>query len=72
MFDEDHQKMRHLELKELKPEVRRMGIFCSSGSKFVDADSGDILVIDISVENKNGKLNMQALRIRDVQKGPNK
>jgi hypothetical protein len=68
LFDEDNQKMRHLGLKELKPEVRRMGVFYSSSAQFVEADSGDILAIDISVENQNGLLKVQALRVRDVRK----
>jgi hypothetical protein len=45
-----------------------MGVFYSSSSKFVDADTGDILDIDISVENNNGTLKVQALRIRNVRK----
>ena len=69
LFDKDNEKMRNLELTELKEEVRRMGIFYSSSSKFVDADTDDILDIDISVENKKGKLKVQALRIRNVRKG---
>lgn len=68
LFDEEHQKMRNLELKELKPEVRRMGVFYSSSAQFVDTDFGENLAIDISVENKNGLLKVQALRIRDVRK----
>lgn len=68
LFDKDVEKMRNLELIELKPEVRRMGIFTSSSSQFKDADSGEILDIDIAVEIKKGKLNLQALRIRDVRK----
>ncbi|MCK5178333.1 MAG: hypothetical protein KAR32_02300 [Candidatus Omnitrophica bacterium] len=69
LFDKDNEKMRHLELTELKAEVRRMGIFYSSSSKFVDVDTNDIVDIDISVENKKGKLKVQALRIRNVRKG---
>lgn len=69
LFDKDNEKMRNLELTELKAEVRRMGIFYSSSSKFADVDTNDILDIDISVENKNGKLKVQALRIRNVRKG---
>ena len=69
LFDEENQKMRNLKLEELKTEVRRMGVFYSSSAQFVDADSGETLAVDISVENSKGKLNIQALRIRDVQKG---
>ena len=70
LYDEENEKMRNLALKEISPEVRRMGIFYSSGSQFVDADSGEILKIDISTENRDGKLSVQALRIRDVFKPP--
>ena len=69
LFDKDNEKMRTLELNEIKKEVRRMGIFYSSSSKFTDVDTNDILDIDISVEKKNGKLKVQALRIRNVRKG---
>lgn len=69
LFDKDKEKMRHLTLSELKEEVRRMGIFYSSSSKFEDADTGDILDIDILVENKKGKLKVKALRVRNVRKG---
>ena len=69
LFDKDAEKMRSLELVEIKPEVRRMGIFNSSSSQFKDVDSGDILDIDIAVEIKKGKLSLQALRIRDVRRG---
>jgi len=70
LFDKDNEKMRHLKLTELKKEVRRMGVFYSSSSQFVDADTGDIVSVDIAVEKKKGKLKIQALRIRDVRKGP--
>lgn len=69
LFDKDNEKMRTLELNEIKKEVRRMGIFYSSSSKFTDVDTNDILDIDISVEKKNRKLKVQALRIRNVRKG---
>ncbi len=70
LFDEDAAKMRNLELLELKDEVRRMGIFYNCRGQFRDADSGDLLGIDVSVENKDGVLMMQALRIRNVRKAP--
>ena len=70
LYDQDAEKMRNLKLLELNPEVRRLGILNSSSSTFQDADSGETLDIDIAVENKKGKLNIQALRIRNVRKGP--
>jgi hypothetical protein len=70
LYDKDAEKMRNLELVELKEEVRRLGILMSSSSQFKDVDSGEILDIDISVENKEGQLRLQALRIRGVRKGP--
>jgi hypothetical protein len=69
MFDKDAEKMRNLELLVLKEEVRRIGIFMSSSAQFKDVDSGEIVDIDISVEQKKGKLNLQAMRIRNVSKG---
>jgi hypothetical protein len=70
LFDKDNDKMRKLKLTELKKEVRRMGIFYISRAQFEDADTDETLSIDISVENIKGKLNTQALRIRDIRKVP--
>lgn len=70
IFDKDNDKMRKLKLAEIKKEVRRMGIFYSSRAQFLDSETGEIISIDISVENVKGKLNLQALRIRDIRKGP--
>lgn len=67
LFDKDSGQMRNLELKTLDPEVRRMGIFYSSSAQFADVAAGEILDIDMSVENKKGTLNVQALRIRNVR-----
>lgn len=69
LFDPENAVMRNLQLKELKKEVRRLGIFYSSSSQFTDAGTGDILDVDISVQKKSGKLKVQALRIRNVRKG---
>jgi len=70
LFDKDTEKMRGLVLKEIKKEVRRLGIFYHSTAKFEDADTGAILMVDISVQKKKGKLKVQALRIRKVFKAP--
>ncbi|HOY09755.1 MAG TPA: hypothetical protein PLB05_06740 [Candidatus Omnitrophota bacterium] len=70
LFDEDAAKMRNLLLTELKAEVRRMGIFYNCRGEFKDADSGDLLGVDVAVENQDGRLTLQALRIRNVRKAP--
>ncbi|MFA5259747.1 MAG: hypothetical protein WC450_00805 [Candidatus Omnitrophota bacterium] len=70
LFDEDAAKMRNLELIELKGDVRRMGIFYNCRGDFKDADSGDLLGVDVAVENQDGRLALQALRIRNVRKAP--
>jgi hypothetical protein len=70
LFDKDAGKMRSLELIMINEEVRRLGIYMSSSSQFNDVDSGEMVEIDISVENKKGRLNVQALRIRNVRNGP--
>jgi len=72
LFDKDNEKMRNLKLDELTKKVNRLGVFYSSRAKFVDADSGDLLDVDISVENKDGALSVQALRIRDIRQAPKK
>ena len=70
LYDEDRGVMRKIKLLELDPEVRRMGIFYNSRGQFEDLDSGDILGIDVAVQNEDGNLGVQALRIRDRKKGP--
>ncbi|HQO58002.1 MAG TPA: hypothetical protein PLT76_04715 [Candidatus Omnitrophota bacterium] len=70
LFDEDAARMRNLLLLELKAEVRRLGIFYNCRGEFKDADSGERLGVDVAVENKDGQLTLQALRIRNVRKAP--
>lgn len=69
LYDEEREVMRHLKMNELSSEVRRMGIFYSSRGVFEDVNSGDILGIDIAVKNKDGKLELQALRVRSFKRG---
>jgi len=68
LFDEERSKMRNLDLVELKPEVRRLGILNISRANFKDADSKEMLGIDVTVENRKGQLKVQSLRIRDVKR----
>lgn len=67
LFDEDRSKMRKLELVGLDGEVRRLGTLSISRANFKDKDSGENLGVDVTVENKKGKLSVQALRIREVK-----
>lgn len=67
LFDEDRNKMRKLELVSLDGEVRRLGTLSISRATFKDKDSGETLGVDVTVENKKGKLSVQALRIREVK-----
>lgn len=69
LFDEEREVMRNLKMNELSSEVRRMGIFYSSRGVFEDINSGDILGIDIAVKNKDGKLELQVLRVRSFKRG---
>jgi len=68
LFDEERSKMRNLDLVELKTEVRRLGILNISRASFKDAESGEMLGIDVTVENLKGQLKVQSLRIRDVKR----
>ena len=67
LFDEERGKMRKLELGILDGEVRRLGTLGISRATFKDKDSGETLGVDVTVENKKGKLDVQALRIREVK-----
>jgi len=70
LFDQERKKMCSLQLVSLDSVVKRMGIFFSSRAEFKDTENGDILAIDVSVENKQGALGLQALRIREVKRAP--
>jgi hypothetical protein len=70
LFDEERNKMRTLKLVKLDTVVKRLGIFFISRAEFKDEENGDTLDVDVSVENKEGELAVQALRIRDVCKTP--
>ncbi|MCK5579732.1 MAG: hypothetical protein KAJ18_00505 [Candidatus Omnitrophica bacterium] len=67
LFDEDNNKLRKLELVELKQEVRRLGTLNISRAEFKDIESGEVLGVDVSVLDKKGSLEIQALRIREIR-----
>ena len=69
LFDPDKEKMRKLELIELSSEIRKLGVLNISRTRFKDLDSGETLGVDVTVENRNAQLSLQALRIRQVTKG---
>ena len=68
LFDEAKNKMRNLDLIKLSEQVRRLGILYISTADFKDSDAGDTLAIDVTVQNKDGILDVQSLRIRSVKK----
>jgi len=68
LFHKEANKMRKLELIEQKKKVRRMGILYIDRADFRDLDSGEFIGVDISVKNKKGVLEIQALRIREVKR----
>ena len=67
LFDEEKNKLRSLELLSLSEQVRTLGVLNISTGEFKDKDSGEMLSVDITVENQEGKLNVQSLRIREVK-----
>ena len=70
LFDEERNKMRTLQMVSLDSAVKRLGIFYSSRAELKDMESGDLVVVEVSTENKDGELNLQALRIREVKRQP--
>ena len=69
LFDEEKNKMRNLKFLEAKETVKRLGSISIVRGNFEDVDSHEILGIDIVVQNKDGKLNLQNLFIRERKKG---
>lgn len=66
LFDAERNKLRKLELIVLDKEVRRLGIYYISHAQFKDTESGELLDVDVTVENQKGELALQSLRIRKV------
>jgi len=66
LYDQENEKLRKLKFLKIEERVRKLGIISISSAEFTDIDSNETLMVDISVENKNGKLNIQAFRIRDI------
>ena len=69
LFDPDKNVMRKLKLISLDKEVRKLGVLNISRAQFKDIDTNEVLGVDVTVENRNAQLNLQALRIRQVVKG---
>ena len=68
LFDATIENMRKLELVELRSEVRRFGILSISTAEFKDVGSQEKLSVDIHVKNKDGKLEVDSLKIKKVSK----
>jgi hypothetical protein len=67
IFDETAQKLRHLKFVNLKEEVRRFGILAIGTAQYEDAETQEKSDLDVTVENVLGVLNVQAVRIKNVQ-----
>jgi hypothetical protein len=62
--------MRYLELKRIHDRVGKTGDYFYSCADFKDTKSGELLDLDIDVENKDGELNVIDVRIHKVEGKP--
>ena len=70
IFDAVAGKLRHLQLKRIHDRVGKTGELFYSCADFEDLESGQILDLDIDVENKDGILTVVDVRIHKVAGKP--
>lgn len=69
LFDEQKNQLRDLELVKMDEKLRRLGIIYITSAEFKDKTSAEVCMVDITVNNKKGELEIQSLRLRSVVKG---
>ncbi|MCA9409370.1 MAG: hypothetical protein KC733_11825, partial [Candidatus Omnitrophica bacterium] len=62
LFDPEQQKMKKLKLVKLDEQIRKFGVLNISSAEFKDQETGKTVMVDITIENKNGKLNVKNVR----------
>lgn len=70
VFDPEIEDIRQLSFVQVHERVGKTGDFYYSCADFKDADSGEMLDLDLDVEDQNGVLNVVDVRIHKVDGSP--
>lgn len=65
LFDPAQEKMKKLKLIKVDSKIRKFGSLNISSVEFSDVETGKTVIVDITVENKNGKLSISNVREKE-------
>lgn len=68
VFDKDNEVYRQLHLDGLGDDVRNFGILYINTVEFTDSKTGEKVSVDITVQNKEGALDVKTVRIKKIRK----
>ncbi len=68
LFDKDNEVYRQLKLDNLGDQVRNFGVLYINTVEFVDDKTGDRVSVDITLQNKDGELDVKTVRIKKIRK----
>ncbi|MCA9394154.1 MAG: hypothetical protein KC900_08120 [Candidatus Omnitrophica bacterium] len=68
VFDKDNEVYRQLNLVGLGDDVRNFGILYINTVEFVDDKTGEKVSVDITVQSKDGELDVKTVRIKKIRK----
>ncbi|MFH1594039.1 MAG: hypothetical protein ABID09_05025 [Candidatus Omnitrophota bacterium] len=66
VVDEETGKTRHLALGKIRQRVGKTGDYYYSCADFTDVDSGEMLDVDLDVEDRSGSLSVVEVRVHKV------
>lgn len=68
LFDPTNEKYRQLKLIKIDEKIRNFGILYISTIDFEDVDTKEKVIVDMTVYNKDGELDIKSLRIKKIIK----
>lgn len=68
VFDVENEIYRQLKLIKLADDVRNFGILYINTVEFEDDKTGDKVSVDITLQNKDGELDVKTIRIKKIRK----
>lgn len=68
VFDKDNEVYRQLNLIGLGDDVRNFGILYINTVEFEDDKTGEKISVDLTLENKDGALDVKTVRIKKIRK----
>ncbi|MGE0269526.1 MAG: hypothetical protein AB7S78_13840 [Candidatus Omnitrophota bacterium] len=68
LFDPANEKYRQLKLIKIDEKIRNFGILYISTVDFEDVDTKEKVIVDLTVYNKEGELDIKSLRIKKIIK----